>query len=482
MKNKLAITMTIAFVALLLLAGGVTAQSLSPEVPETAPLGSAFTYQGRLSEENNPADGDYDFRFILYDDGIGGTQIGSTLGVGDQPVNEGYFTVMLDLGTSVFTGQARWLEVAVRPGSSTGEYDVLSPRQALTAAPYAMYSLNAPWSGIIGMPAGFADGVDNDYSTHDHFGEAWISDVNYYGLWIDNTANDSNGLISRATRFGIWGEGGDIGVLGATFGSYIILPADTRIGVMGFSDDDDTGIGVYGHGESYGGYFKSNSDHGVYGLTNGDWSYISGVYGEATEDHANGVTGWNTAAGVGVYGFSETGYAGYFDGPVHITGNLSKGGGGFKIDHPLNPENQYLSHSFVESPDMKNVYDGVVVLDANGEAWVELPAYFETLNKDFRYQLTAIGAPAPGLYVAQEIEDNRFQIAGGLPDLKVSWQVTGIRHDPYAEAHPIQVEEDKTEQELGKYLHPVELGQPAILGLESLRLEPATDMMLAERE
>jgi hypothetical protein len=222
-------------------------------------------------------------------------------------------------------------------------------------------------------------------------------------------------------------------------------------------------------------YGYSETDHGVYGLTLGDWSYHSGVYGEAREDNANGVTGWNTAAGTGVYGYSESGDAGYFAGDVHITGDLSQGSAGVKIDHPLDPENQYLNHSFVESSDMKNVYDGVVVLDANGEAWVELPAYFETLNKDFRYQLTAIGASAPGLYIAQEIEDNRFQIAGGLPDLKVSWQVTGIRHDPYAEAHPIQVEEDKVEEERGTYLHPVELGQPANLGLDTQRnQEPAT--------
>ena len=103
-----------------------------------------------------------------------------------------------------------------------------------------------------------------------------------------------------------------------------------------------------------------------------------------------------------------------------------------------------------------NVYDGVVFLDTNGEAWVELPEWFEDLNKDYRYQLTAIGAPAPGLYIAHEIENNRFQIAGGTPGLKVSWQVTGIRHDPYAEAHPILVEEGKPEEEIGTYLYPVE--------------------------
>jgi len=149
---------------------------------------------------------------------------------------------------------------------------------------------------------------------------------------------------------------------------------------------------------------------------------------------------------------------------VQVTGNLSKGGGSFKIDHPLDPQNQYLYHSFVESPDMMNVYNGNVTLDAQGEAWVELPAWFEALNRDYRYQLTCIGGFAP-VHVAQEIQNNRFQIAGGIPGLKVSWQVTGIRHDPYAEAHRIPVEEDKPAEERGTYLHAGAYGQSETMGL-----------------
>jgi hypothetical protein len=187
------------------------------------------------------------------------------------------------------------------------------------------------------------------------------------------------------------------------------------------------------------------------------------VYGYC-EGSGNGVYGYS-ASGYGVYGYSASSYAGYFNGQVYVVGYLWKPGGGFKIDHPLDPENQYLNHSFVESPDMKNVYDGVVELDANGEAWVELPTWFEALNKDFRYQLTPIGAPGPNLYIAQEIQNNRFQIAGGRPGMKVSWQVTGIRHDPYAEAHPIPVEDEKPPEERGTYLYPVEHGMPETSGL-----------------
>lgn len=142
-------------------------------------------------------------------------------------------------------------------------------------------------------------------------------------------------------------------------------------------------------------------------------------------------------------------------------GGISKGFGNFKIDHPLDPLHKYLQHSFVESPDMKNVYDGLVILDKHGEAWISLPNWFQTLNSDFRYQLTAIGAPGPHLYVASEVADNKFKIAGGKPGSKVSWQVTGVRQDPLAVAHRIQVEVDKPREEQGKYLYPeVYGGQP----------------------
>lgn len=141
------------------------------------------------------------------------------------------------------------------------------------------------------------------------------------------------------------------------------------------------------------------------------------------------------------------------NGNVGIAGTLTKGGGSFKIDHPLDPANKYLYHSFVESPDMKDIYDGVAILDANGETEIRLPDWFQALNRDFRYQLTCIGASAP-VYIAQEIQDNRFRIAGGSPGLKVSWQVTGIRQDAFANNHRIPVEEEKPMNERGHYLYP----------------------------
>jgi len=161
----------------------------------------------------------------------------------------------------------------------------------------------------------------------------------------------------------------------------------------------------------------------------------------------------------------STGWAAWFNGNVDVDGNLSKAGGSFKIDHPLDPANKYLYHSFVESPDMMNIYNGNATLDGNGEAVVTLPDWFETLNRDFRYQLTAVGAPGPNLYVAEEIFGNHFKIAGGRPGAKVSWQVTGIRQDAWANAHRIPVEVEKPEVERGFYLHPELFGAPEEKGI-----------------
>jgi hypothetical protein len=147
-------------------------------------------------------------------------------------------------------------------------------------------------------------------------------------------------------------------------------------------------------------------------------------------------------------------------GNLEATGALMAAAKPFKIDHPLDPTNKYLLHTAIESPDMKTMYDGVVMLDGNGEARVELPGYFEALNQDFRYQLTALGAPGPNLYIAEKISGNQFRIAGGKPGAEVSWQATGIRHDAWANAHRIPVEVDKQGAERGRYLHPDAFGAP----------------------
>jgi trimeric autotransporter adhesin len=170
---------------------------------------------------------------------------------------------------------------------------------------------------------------------------------------------------------------------------------------------------------------------------------------------------------------------GFYAGNLNVTGKLTKGSGSFKIDHPLDPANKYLSHSFVESPDMMNVYNGNITTDKHGIATVALPSYFEALNADFRYQLTVIGQFAQAI-VQQEIKSNQFIIKTNKPRVKVSWQVTGIRHDAYADANRIPVEEDKPATEQGYYLHPEAFGQPASKSVQAAGEKPAAGPVLAE--
>jgi trimeric autotransporter adhesin len=141
----------------------------------------------------------------------------------------------------------------------------------------------------------------------------------------------------------------------------------------------------------------------------------------------------------------------------------------FRIDHPLDPTNKYLDHSVIESSEVLNQYSGNAVLDAEGEARVQFPAWFEAINVDFRYQLTAVGAPGPNLYIAEEVKDNAFKIAGGTPGTKVSWQVTARRNDPYMRAHPYVVERDKPKGKRGYYTDPSLYGAPKEQGIASKR-------------
>lgn len=206
-----------------------------------------------------------------------------------------------------------------------------------------------------------------------------------------------------------------------------------------------TTAGRVGHFQNFS---SSNASDAVLIQTN----TVSGAYYAL---HTN-----NTGGGKGIL-ISGSGDVG---GNFSVSGMVSKGGGSFKIDHPLDPENKYLYHSFVESPDMMNLYNGIAVLDANGRAIVRLPDWFEQLNSDFRYQLTCIGGHAQ-VYVASKVKGNQFEIAGGTAGLEVSWEVTGIRKDPFALQNRIQVEVEKPAAEKGLYLHPEAYGQSQEKGL-----------------
>lgn len=294
------------------------------------------------------------------------------------------------------------------------------------------------------------------------------------GVWGDSTthagvvgtSNDWDGVV------GYTNAAGHAGVLGTDLtsepGSYEVCGTSTDgYGVYGTSTN---AYGVYGTSGGTGVRGTSSEGNGVYGtISGGDGN---GVEEYATGEGGYGVYGYATGSGdysFGVVAFSENSEALYVDGDAEVTGTLSKASGSFKIDHPLDPGGKYLYHSFVESPDMKNVYDGTVTLDGDGRATVELPDWFEALNRDYRNQLTAIGDAAPNLRISSKVADGKFSIAGGKAGQEVSWQVTGIRQDAWANANRIPVEVDKKAEDQGRYLHPELFGGEAIGALAKVR-------------
>lgn len=347
------------------------------------PVATTFTYQGRIHQNGLPVTGGFDIYVRLFDAPEDGNQAAESLLFADREVVNGLFTLVLDFGVNALSDENRYLEFSVKSAGSADALSVLSPRQRISAAPYALQT------------RGF--------------------------------------FVHEDTRVGI-------GTAQPSF--------DTRMHVVG--GDEATAIR---------------------GQSSSDGQFSQGVFGQSQAIDGTGVLGQSNVGELsyGIWGRSTGGFAGFFDGKVHVNGLLTKSAGAFIIDHPLDPANKWLMHSFVESPDMKNVYDGVTTLDESGRAVVKLPDWFEELNREFRYQLTPIGAPAPNLYIAQEIRENRFVIAGGATGQRVSWQITGIRHDPYASANRIPVEQLKTPRQRGRFAHPEVFARPPSAAINALK-------------
>ncbi|MGD0180546.1 MAG: hypothetical protein ABSC15_12090 [Terriglobales bacterium] len=246
----------------------------------------------------------------------------------------------------------------------------------------------------------------------------------------------SNGVVG----YGATGVAGNSTITGS-YGTY----GSGSTGVWGNSTGTGANVGVLGLGAT-----------GVQGV--GDtW----GVLGQSSSTTGSGGGFSNSSSGDALFTYNQSGgYAAFFDGNVDVDGNLSKAGGSFKIDDPIDPANKYLYHSFVESPDMMNIYNGNATTDASGSAVVTLPEWFETLNRDFRYQLTVMGQFAQAI-VASKVANHQFTIKTDKPNVEVSWQVTGIRQDAWANAHRIPVEVEKAQADRGLYLHPELFGAPS---------------------
>jgi hypothetical protein len=338
-------------------------------------------------------------------------------------------------------------------GHSGGGYGVSGVTNSPLGPPDVGGNANDPriHAGVWGHNSGRGYGVR---------GTAQI--VGIYGVasQIGIMAQGGIGLSALGDRTGVSASGSDAAVSGTS----------PNRGVAGFADT----CGVFGNCNPAGATHPVVDVSGLHGMGVLGVGVDTGALG-LSRDGAGVVGSSLTGTGVGavtlgtgqnanaIYAACPTqtaGYAGYFSGRVHVSGYLEKAGGGFKIDHPLDPANSYLTHSFLESDEMKNLYDGIVTLDADGGAVVEVADWFEALNEDFRYQLTALGAPAPTLHVAEELHDRRFRIAGGPGGGRVSWQLTGNRKDPWAQANRPAVTADKDPAERGLYLHPHLYGQP----------------------
>jgi hypothetical protein len=299
-------------------------------------------------------------------------------------------------------------------------------------------------------------------------GNAKGSGTNFgvYGSTVSPTGYGVEGInVATTGGVGVYGTGAT-GVLALSTGSgpggrFTGFSASTGSGASG--SDGIEGVG--GNGDPDGGPDKPSGGTGVTGLggtgfptdlVGGDGSggYFAGANTSFNGDGVNVVTGSGDAAN--------------FFGNVEITGQLNGGTPAVKIDDPLDPANKFLRHASVESSEMKNIYDGTVTTDSEGHATVQLPEWFQALNTDFRYQLTVIGQFAQAI-IGRKIENNQFEIETSAPNVEVSWQVTGVRQDAYAKAHPLVVEQEKDARLRGFYIHPELYGAPTEKQIEWAR-------------
>lgn len=468
--------------------------------PGAASAQTSFIYSSALP---TAVTGSYDFQFKLFNAPTAGKQIGSTLTITSVAVSAGSYTVTLDFGAATFSASPLYLEISYRV-HNVGSYKKITARAPLVTGFSGVSLLSLNTLALQGIPVSPTAPTLGQLLTFD--GVQWMpSDPP-----ADTAYSAGAGLLLTGTVFSIV-DGGVIETMfadgsvttakiaagavntdqiadGAVSAAKITWPlvlSSTSDGPLMSLTNSGTGPGVYGATNTYAhaGVSGYNSQgNGVYGesaLFNGVSGYSAsqvgvaggstdgiGVYGATTRlfgvrgdsTNGNGVYGYSFN-GDGVTGFSVNGNAANFRGIMTATDKR------FRIDHPLDPANKYLNHACVESSERMNIYTGNVTTNGTGDAEVLLPDWFEALNQDFRYQLTVIGQFAQAI-VATKIAHNRFTIKTDKPSVEVSWQVTGVRQDAYANAHPMQVEEEKKAKDRGRYLHPTEHGMPERLGID----------------
>jgi hypothetical protein len=343
MKRKI-FPLTLVVLLVLLLGVAVAAAQDAVRPNSRGAVSTGFTYQGQLKKDGSPVNGPCDMAFRLYDAAELGAQVGSAISR-TVPISGGLFTVGLDFGPAAFAGDERWLGIQVKC-SGDGDYVSLG-RQELAAAPYAHYALGAPWSGLDGIPAGFADGVDNQ--------SVVVSGTNVFaGEGLDQVSTGDSVTLSLASTYQLPQACGDGAIAewdsaaslwecgvddqgGGAGGDYWSLTgnAGTSPGTnfVGTSDNVDLTLAVNGAAalrlelsggapNLIGGYSGNSVASGVQGATIGgggasgevnqvsdDYGVVGGGYGNQAGDAA-GTTGDAAYATVGGgWGNVATGYA-----------------------------------------------------------------------------------------------------------------------------------------------------------------------------
>jgi hypothetical protein len=349
--------------------------------------------------------------------------------------------------------QAQWTMIGNNIFYNTGNVAI-----GTTSPAYRLYVVS-PGTSIVGAtsaPSTVAVGVQGQSSSTLGRG--------VYGFATSSTGAAYGGLFRTLSNQGIGAFALADSATGPTIGIRGQSASTSGIGLSGFA------TATSGQTTGVRGQASSDEGTGVLGLATSGTGFTNGVYGESASVDGAGVFGFTrsgTGVNYGVYGETSNlndGFGVYSVGDTGATGQKL-----FQIDHPIDPANQYLNHFSAEGPEPYLVYRGNVVLDQAGAAVVQLPRYFEAINRDITYQLTPIGAPA-SLYIAREVVNNQFAIAGGRPNQKVSWTVTGIRNDAFSRRHSRPAEQPKPPAQRGRFLHPEFVGAPAD---RAIRVSPA---------